>query len=139
MTDPTDEVPDDVPVQARIRHAPKLGVFMLVGAIIGLFVTLVVTALFPSDPRVGFIALFGYFSLYGVPIGLVLGAVVGLVFDRRSSRRSQLVTVEREHAELEPAPDMAEIQDDGPAVSGDQGDTPTESTPHPESGTDDSH
>ena len=111
MTDPIDEVPDDVPVQARIRHAPKLGVFMLVGGVIGLFVTLVVTALFPSDPQVGFIALFGYFALYGVPIGVVIGAVVGLIFDRRSSRRTRLVTVEREHAE--PVEPESGVRDSG--------------------------
>lgn len=82
--------------QATIRRAPKLGMFLLIGGALGAVVTFILTALFPVDPMVGFGPLFGYFLLYGVPAGLVLGAVVGLSLDRRSRRGATQVSVERE-------------------------------------------
>lgn len=84
------------PQDATIRRAPKLGVFLAVGAMLGALVTLVLTSLYPADPNVGFAALYAYFLLYGIPAGLVLGALVGLVLDRRSRRRSRTVRVEHE-------------------------------------------
>jgi hypothetical protein len=96
---------------ATMRRAPKMPVFLVVGAGLGAIVTFILTALYPSDPQVGFGALFGYFLLYGIPAGLVLGAVVGLILDRRSRRRATAVVVEREsvdepepHPEPEPEP-----------------------------------
>ena len=82
--------------EVRIRRAPKLGVFLLVGAAIGALVTLVLTSLFPADPNIGFAASFGYFLLFGAPAGAALGALVGLVIDRISVARARTVTVERE-------------------------------------------
>ena len=51
---------------------------------------------------VGFAATYGYFCLYGVPAGVVLGALLGLALDRRSLRRARLVTAEREQIETPP-------------------------------------
>ena len=85
--------------QVSIRRAPKLPVFLLLGALLGAFVTLILTSLFPADPNVGFAASYAYFCLFGVPAGIVLGAIVGLAFDRRSKRRSRTVTVEHERVD----------------------------------------
>jgi hypothetical protein len=85
--------------QVTIRRAPKLGVFLLLGALVGAFVTLILTSLFPADPNVGFAATYAYFCLYGVPAGVVLGAIVGLAFDRRSVRKARTVTVEHEQVD----------------------------------------
>jgi len=82
--------------EVRIRRAPKLGVFLLIGAALGAIVTLVLTSLFPADPNIGFAASFGYFLLFGAPAGAALGALVGLVIDRISVARARTVTVERE-------------------------------------------
>lgn len=85
--------------QVSIRRAPKLGVFLVLGALVGAFVTLILTSLFPADPNVGFAASFAYFCLYGVPAGLVLGALVGLAFDRRSVKKARTITVEHEQVD----------------------------------------
>ncbi|MEQ1737776.1 MAG: hypothetical protein ABL886_15390 [Rhodoglobus sp.] len=77
----------------KIRRAPKIGAFLAVGGVLGALVTLVVTALFPVDPAVGFVALFAYFCLYGIPTGVALGAALALVLDRRSSKRAKSVDV----------------------------------------------
>ena len=82
--------------EVKIRRAPKLPVFLVFGALMGALVTLVVTSLFPADKHIGYAATVGYFMLYGIPAGIVLGAAVGLILDRVSSRRSKTVTVERE-------------------------------------------
>jgi hypothetical protein len=82
--------------EVKIRRAPKIGVFLALGALVGAIVTLALTSLYPADKAVGFAATVGYFLLFGVPAGIVLGAVVGLVIDRVSIARARTVTVERE-------------------------------------------
>lgn len=88
MSEPTSTV--------KIRRAPKIGAFLVVGGLVGALVTLVLTAQFPVDPNVGFIPLFGYFCLFGIPAGVLLGALLALAFDRRSRKRSREVTAARE-------------------------------------------
>ncbi|MDP1788703.1 MAG: hypothetical protein Q8K56_00090, partial [Rhodoglobus sp.] len=46
-------------------------------------------------------ALIGYFSVYTIPAGVLVGAVVALAFDRRSRTRTTAVTAER--SVVEPA------------------------------------
>ena len=92
----------DTTTEVRVRRAPRLPVFLLLGAVFGAVVTLVITGLAPADPKVGFAATYGYFCLYGVPAGVVLGALLGLALDRRSLRRARLVTAEREQIETPP-------------------------------------
>jgi len=82
--------------KVRIRRAPKLPVFLVLGAFLGFLVTLILTAQFTPDPHVGFVASFGYFLLFGIPAGIVVGAVVGLIADRVSIARARTVTVEHE-------------------------------------------
>ncbi len=82
--------------EVKLRRAPKFGAFMAVGGLIGALATLVATSLFPSDPAVGFVALFAYFALFGIPAGVALGAALALVLDRRSSKRARTATAERE-------------------------------------------
>ncbi|EAR25888.1 hypothetical protein A20C1_08408 [marine actinobacterium PHSC20C1] len=86
---------------ARIRRAPKFGPFLIIGGGIGAIVTFILTMSFPVDPAVGFGALFGYFSLFGIPAGVAVGALVALVLDRVSIRRSRAATVEHETVEPE--------------------------------------
>lgn len=81
--------------QVTVRRAPKIGVFLVFGGFVGMMVTLVLTSLFPADPNVGFIALFAYFSLFGIPAGVVLGALLALLLDRVSRRRAKTVDAVR--------------------------------------------
>ena len=77
--------------EVRIRRAPRLPVFLLFGALLGVVVALIATALGHVDPKVGFAGTFGYLCIYGIPIGIVVGAIVGLALDRLSRRRSRVV------------------------------------------------
>lgn len=97
MTDPARDTGDaDGSTRVGIRRAPRLGVFVGLGAVLGVLATLILTSLYPADPAVGFAALFGYFALFGVSAGVILGATVGIVLDWRSRRRVRTVRVERE-------------------------------------------
>lgn len=80
--------------QVRLRRAPKIPAFLILGGAIGAIVTLVLTNLYPVDPLVGFGPTFAYFCLFGIPAGVVLGAVVALILDRISVRRSKTVEAE---------------------------------------------
>lgn len=87
--------------EVTIRRAPKISVFMILGGALGATVTLVLTMLQPADPDVGYGALFGYFLLYGLPAGVLLGALVGIALDavsRRTAKRgvAELTTFEND-------------------------------------------
>ena len=94
----TDNSASEKAQDVKIRRAPKIGAFLVVGGLIGMLTTLVLTSLFPSDPNVGFIALFAYFCLFGIPAGVVLGALLALLLDRISRRRARDAVAERQTA-----------------------------------------
>lgn len=96
--------------QVKIRRAPKFGAFIAVGAVAGFIATLILTSLFPTDPSVGLPATVAYFSLYGVSAGVVLGALVALILDRRSSKRAKSVSAVHEEVVAELQPDEVEEQ-----------------------------
>lgn len=104
MSSTPDETDAANETEVRIRRAPKYPAFMIVGGGIGAIVTFVLTALFPVDPKVGFAALFGYFALYGVTGGVLVGALLALLFDRVLLRRARPATVVTELTD----PDLAE-------------------------------
>jgi hypothetical protein len=104
----TDSAASENLAEVRLRRAPRLPAFLLLGAIVGAIVTLLVTSLSDADPQVGFAASYGYFCLYGVPAGILLGALVGLALDRRSIHRARTVTAELERAEAPATPESPE-------------------------------
>lgn len=102
----SDKLPETVTEdQVTIRRVPKYPIFIILGGALGAIVTLVLTMSQPADPSVGYAALFGYFLLFGVPAGVVVGALVALVLDVVSRRRARTATAE--HTVVE-----------GPAVEG---------------------
>jgi hypothetical protein len=98
--------------EANIRRAPKIPVFIVLGALIGGLVTIGLTVSFPVDQTVGLPATVGYFLLYGIPAGMALGALVAIVLDRVSARRTSTVTVEQTIVDPLPYED-----DDEPAAA----------------------
>lgn len=108
MTNESQDAPQDAGearTRVTIRRAPKFSVFVVVGGLIGFLVTLVLTSLFPADPAVGFTASLGYFSLFGIPIGAAIAAVIALLIDRRATRSATEVIAGKltVHAEAEPS------------------------------------
>lgn len=89
------ESPHDADEEERtavtIRRAPKFSVFVVVGVLIGILVSLVLTSIYPADPAIGFGATFGLFSLFGIAFGGFIGAAVAILLDWRASRRATQV------------------------------------------------
>ena len=85
--------------EVRIRRAPKLGIFLLLGAVVGALVTLILTSLFrptrPSDSR----RRSATSSSSALPPAPRWVRIVGLIIDRVSIARARTVTVEREVVE----------------------------------------
>ncbi|WP_139195851.1 MULTISPECIES: hypothetical protein [unclassified Curtobacterium] len=103
--------------EVTIRRAPKFGVFIVGGAVLGFIATLVVVSLTMNlggqQEQSSFGSLVGYFSLWGVTIGAFVGAVVAVVLDRVYARRAARLTAERVEVELPPETVDGELDEHG--------------------------
>jgi multisubunit Na+/H+ antiporter MnhG subunit len=80
--------------QVRVRRAPKVGVFLLIGAVLGALVAIVAVNVTPPDATVPRIQTIGFLILLLAPVGALLLGVVALVLDRIAERRARTVEVE---------------------------------------------
>lgn len=101
-------VVDDRIETVRVRRAPKYGVFLLLGAALGVFVAMILTFAYDgtaqasaSGVEYGQMQVFGFLALIGIAVGAVLGAVVALVFDRLLSSRARAVSVDHERTRVD--------------------------------------
>jgi hypothetical protein len=88
---------------AQLRRAPRYGVFLTLGAVVGIIVAVVLTLAFDGTQeksRTGVLyspeQVFGFLALLCIPIGIVLAGLVALLVDRASSRRTREVRIDRE-------------------------------------------
>ncbi len=97
----TEHIEDHVE-RMRMRRAPKFSVFLAVGAVLGLIAAMILTFTFNGtgevSPNTGLVysqgQVFGFMLLVCIPVGLALAAIVALIFDRRSARRTKDVIVD---------------------------------------------
>ncbi len=111
------ENPDAAPAAAgsdrvekvSVRRAPKISVFLVTGAALGVLAAMILTFAFGGtdevSPNTGLEysqgQVFGFLSLIGIAVGLAIGGVVGLILDRVSRRRAHEVTVAHESVQTE--------------------------------------
>jgi len=88
----------------RVRRAPKYGVFLVLGAAVGVLVAMILTVAFhgtdePSAAGVQYtqMQVFGFLALVCAVVGLTIGGVIALLFDRAMVRRARDVSVEVAH------------------------------------------
>jgi len=98
--------------EVTVRRAPKFPVFLIMGAALGVVVSLVVTSLFPFDSGEGVAQTYGYIALWGLTLGGAVGCLAAIVAERVTSRGARQVQVERERLEL-PADGADGTGDDG--------------------------
>ena len=76
------------PVEAvEGRRAPSVIAFLLVGVAVGLVVALFSTLLGPVDQAYTLGAIFGMMAVIFGTAGALVGAIIGLILDRRSKKR----------------------------------------------------
>ncbi|WP_404430367.1 potassium transporter Trk [Microbacterium lacus] len=93
---------DDRVETVSVRRAPKISVFLLLGAGLGVLVALILTFAFNGtdqiSPNTGVVyaplQVFGFLSLICISVGLIIGGSVALIFDRRATRNAREVTVD---------------------------------------------
>lgn len=103
-------VVDDEIQTVRVRRAPKIPVFLVLGAAIGVFVAMILTFAFdgsdnPAATGVVYSAgqVFGFLALVCGSAGLALGGLVAIILDRTVGRRTREVRVD--HESVHPAQD----------------------------------
>jgi hypothetical protein len=95
------QVPEAVPGEepayreVTVRRAPKFVPFMALGAVLGFLVALVVAYTGPEDPTLTRESVLGFFTVALALPGLLLAALLVLVFDRRSIKRAERARAER--------------------------------------------
>ncbi len=78
-----------------VRRAPKFYRFMAVGAVVGLLITLILVFSFPEQEDFTPLQVVGFTAIFVVAICVALGALVALILDRASRKRSRTVRAER--------------------------------------------
>lgn len=80
--------------RVRVRRAPKVGVFLLIGAVLGALVAIVAVNVTPPDATVPKIQAIGFLVLLLAPLGALVLGVVALVLDRLAEHRAREVEIE---------------------------------------------
>ncbi len=96
--------------EVLVVHAPRYARFIILGGIVGLVVTLLLTASFPEQQGFSSAQVFGFLGLALVTVGVALGAAAAIVIDRMATRRARtgvMEVVERVQAPI--ADDAAEV------------------------------
>lgn len=103
-SDPSETIVEDHIQRVRVRRAPKFSVFVIVGAVLGLLAALILTYAYDGtvnqSPNTGMVysqgQVFGFLALICVAAGIAVFAVIAIILDRRSSRHTREVMVDRE-------------------------------------------
>jgi hypothetical protein len=90
--------------EVLVVHAPRYVRFIILGGIVGLLATLILTVSFPEQPGFSTAQVFGFLGLALVTVGVALGAAVAIVIDRMATRRARtgvMEVVERVQAQAQ--------------------------------------
>lgn len=96
--------PSETPqtIEATVRRVPRYGVFMGIGVVVGIIAAGILTWVgsYEASTALDIVyppgQVFGFLLLWTVPIGLALGGVVALLFERAARRHDHVVRVNRE-------------------------------------------
>lgn len=92
-----DSAPQEAPArrEVTIRRAPRFAPFMGLGVLLGVVIAAIVAYAGPGDATLTRESIFGFFIMVFAIPGLLLGALLVLVLDRISVRRSSRAVAER--------------------------------------------
>jgi Na+/pantothenate symporter len=95
-----------------VRRSPRYGVFLAMGAALGLIVAMILTFSFSGAQNLsqntgleyGLGQVFGFLALICIPVGLAVGGVVALVLDRIVGRRTREFRADHERIQTPDEP-----------------------------------
>lgn len=100
------EVVHDRVETVQVRRSPKYGVFLALGAALGVLVAMILTFAFdgnalpaPNGAVYTDGQVFGFLALGGIALGLAVGALVAIILDKVVGRRTREVEVTHETVE----------------------------------------
>lgn len=103
----------------RVRRSPRIGVFLLLGTVLGAVAALMAVALTPPDPDVPAAQALGFLVLLLAPVGALVGGVIAIAIDASSMRRAKTMEAERtgpaRPAPIESAPAESASVESGPS------------------------
>jgi hypothetical protein len=76
-----------------VRRSPRYVRFIVVGAVIAILITLILTFVFPEQPNYSRAQVFGFVGIILVTVFVGLSATVAVVVDRVSSRRARTISM----------------------------------------------
>jgi hypothetical protein len=88
--------------EARIRPVPRFGVFLGLGAVLGVILAGILTAVgsYEKSEVLDIVyppgQVFGFALLWTVPIGIAVGGLVALILERMARKHERIVRVEHE-------------------------------------------
>lgn len=89
-------------VEATVRRVPRYGVFMMIGAVLGILAAGILTMVgsYEPSPTLNVVytpgQVFGFALLWTVPIGVAVGGLAAIVLERIARRHDRVVRVDRE-------------------------------------------
>lgn len=91
-------------VEVRVRRAPKYGVFMAIGAVVGAVVAWLIGELQPpavneAGQRLDTTPVIGLIVVVGFVLGAAAGGIAALIADRAMAKRGRTLTAERRDVE----------------------------------------
>jgi membrane associated rhomboid family serine protease len=81
--------------EVRVRRSPRLGVFLLAGAVVGVLVAAVAAVVLPAGGTYTTGQVLGFLAVIFAAIGALLGGLVAVAVDALSSRRARVLQAER--------------------------------------------
>ncbi|MHA7141070.1 hypothetical protein ACX80T_06020 [Arthrobacter sp. Sr33] len=81
--------------EVTVRRAPRFAPFMGLGVLVGVVIAAIVAYAGPGDPTLTRESIFGFFIMVFAIPGLLLGALLVLVLDQISVRRSKRAVAQR--------------------------------------------
>lgn len=75
-------------MDAKVHRVPRMGSFMVLGAIVGVVLVTILTFAFPPNEAFTRIQVFAFLLAFTVPIALALGGLAGYIAGRVASRKT---------------------------------------------------
>ncbi|WP_424467580.1 hypothetical protein [Pseudoclavibacter helvolus] len=75
-------------MNARVHRVPRMGSFMVLGAIVGVVLVTILTFAFPPNEAFTRIQVFAFLLAFTVPITLALGGLAGYIAGRVSAKKT---------------------------------------------------